>query len=358
MARAVNFVWNYCNETQQKAARARRRWLSGFDLQKLTAGSSAELGLHSHSIQRVCVVYAESRRIGRKAWLRWRGRKSLGWVPFNTGHVRFDGAKLHFHGAAYSPMHLHPALGVGAKIGAGSFNQDTQGRWYINIPVQVRTAQEGDRPAVGIDLGLKSLAALSSGQKIAAPAFYREAERRLASAHRARKTAARVRRLNTKVANRRKDFLHKASAAIAKQHSLIVVGDVSPSNLAQTSMAKSVHDAGWSGFRKMLAYKAIRHGARYLEVSENMSTQTCSTCGALPPSRPKGNAGLRIREWTCDDCGAVHDRDVNAARNILRLGHQALVEGAAKSGDAITPASEKSAMIASAPSVEENSSVK
>jgi putative transposase len=78
----------------------------------------------------------------------------------------------------------------------------------------------------------------------------------------------------------------------------------------------------------MLAYKAITRGGVFLEVSEANTTQTCSECGCLPASRPRGIAGLRIREWRCADCGRVHDRDVNAARNILRIGQDALVEGA------------------------------
>ena len=84
-------------------------------------------------------------------------------------------------------------------------------------------------------------------------------------------------------------------------------------------MAKSVLDAGWSTFRAMLAYKS----AGYVEVDERFTTQTCSSCGALPPERPKGIAGLGMREWCCSDCGATHDRDVNAARNILALGRSA-----------------------------------
>ena len=87
-ARAVNFVWNYCNETQMKAARDGRKWLSGYDLGKLVAGATKEgLDLHSHSAKRVCIQYDKSRRQHKKPWLRWRSRRSLGWVPFNTGHV-------------------------------------------------------------------------------------------------------------------------------------------------------------------------------------------------------------------------------------------------------------------------------
>ena len=327
-ARAVNFVWNYLNETQQKAARAHRKWLSAFDLQKLTNGASKELDLHAHTIQRVCRAYDDARKTHKKAWLRWRGRKSLGWVPFNTGHVSFDGEAFKFRGVVYHTMHLRDELKSGVKIGAGSFNADGRGRWYLNIPVEVECAASAPVSYAGIDLGLHDLATLSTRAKVEAPRFYRASEERLATAQRARKTPKRVRAIHVKVANRRKDFLHKASAKIAAKFGLIVVGDESPSKIAQTRMAKRSLDAGWSDFKNMLSYKAIRHGGNMIEVSERHSTQTCSECGSLPPSRPRGIAGLGIRRWTCDDCGSVHDRDVNAARNIVRAGLRTLVEGA------------------------------
>jgi putative transposase len=325
-ARAVNFVWNYCNETQRKAVGYRRPWLSGYDLCKLTSGTSKELNLHAHTVLRVCKQYAKSREQHRKPWLRWRGRKSLGWVPFNTGHVSFDGSTFKFRGVKYQTMHFRD-MAPGVKIGAGSFNQDTRGRWYINCPVEIRTADSAPTTKVGIDLGLHDMATLSDGRKIEAPRLYRASEQKLATAQR-RKKSKRAKAIHTKVANRRKDFLHKASAKIAKEYGLIVVGDVSPSKLAQTTMAKSVLDAGWSDFRRMLSYKAIRHGGGTLEVSENYTTQTCSECGTLPPSRPRGIAGLAKRVWSCSDCGTVYDRDVNAALNILRRGLATLTGGA------------------------------
>jgi transposase len=82
-----------------------------------------------------------------------------------------------------------------------------------------------------------------------------------------------------------------------------------------------VLDAGWSALQTMLQTKCDRAGVWFREVNEAFSTQTCSACGSLPPGRPKGIAGLGIREWTCSACGSVHDRDVNAARNILAVGH-------------------------------------
>ena len=327
-ARAVNVVWNYCNEMQQKAVRSGRRWLTAIDLQKLTAGSSKQLDIHAHTIQKTCQQYDRSRIQFKKAWLRFRDRKSLGWVPFNTGHVTYQDGVFRFRGVRYCPTHTR-LVPSGAIVRAGSFNQDSRGRWYINVRVEASIADYALNTRVAVDLGLNRLATLSSGSILLVPRFYRSGEAKLAGSQRARKTK-RARAISAKIANRRRDFLHKASTKIAKEFGLIVVGDVSPSKLSQTRMAKSVYDAGWSDFKRMLSYKAIRHGGRLLEVSERMTTQTCSSCGALPPERPTGTAGLGIRDWSCSCCGAVHDRDVNAAKNILRIGLDALAEGAAQ----------------------------
>jgi IS605 OrfB family transposase len=325
-ARAVNFVWNYCNETQKKAAQSGRNWLTGYDLWKLVAGATkCGLNLHSHSAMRACLEYDKSRRQQKRPWLKWRSKRSLGWVPFNTGHVQLIDGEFVFKSQRYAAW-LHRPLPEGAKIGAGSFSQDTRGRWYINCPVEVPEGDVAKAGCVGIDLGLKTLATLSTGEKIAMPSFYRESEKRIGQLQRARKTK-RARAIHAKVANRRKDFLHKASSQLANEYGLIVIGDVSPSKLAQTRMAKSVHDAGWSGFKRMLSWKLrLRSGGMLIEVPERFTTQVCSTCGALPPSRPRGIADLSKRVWRCDDCGTEHDRDSNAARNILRVGLDTLGE--------------------------------
>lgn len=326
-ARAVNTVWNYCNEMQQKAARSGRRWLSAVDLQRLTSGASKYLDLHSHTIQKVCQQYDRSRRQHKKAWLRFRGRKSLGWVPFNQGHATVVGSgRVKFRGVVYEAMHWRE-LPEGALIRAGSFNQDSRGRWYINMPVEIPMREAAPASAVGIDLGLKHLATLSTGEKIAAPQHFRRMAEKYGKAKRARKKRL-ARNIAAKIANARKDHLHKASARIALAHGVICVGNVSSSKLARTRFAKSVLDAGWSTLRNQLSYKAIRHGGTYIEVNEAYTSQTCSTCGSLPEGRPKGIAGLEIRRWECGGCGGSHDRDVNAALNIARLGLETLGEGA------------------------------
>lgn len=324
-ARAVNFCWNYLNETSRKAWDRDRRWLSRFELSALVSGANRELNIHSHTLQRVCQEFSKARDKARRAGIRWRSRKSLGWVPFNTRHVSFDGEIFKFRGIRYETMHLRD-LPAGVKIAAGSFSADSKGRWYLNACVEIATADHAPLTRVGIDLGLKDLATLSDGRKIEAPRLYRKSEAALAAAQRAGKSK-RVRAIHAKIANRRKDFIHKLSHQLTKEYGLIVIGDVSASKLTQTRMAKSVLDAGWSDLKAKLLHKSIRNGGSCLEVSERMTSQTCSSCGAKPPGRPKGIAGLSKRDWVCDECSAVHDRDANAALNILRTGLRTLVAG-------------------------------
>ena len=326
-ARAVNFVWNHCNEQQKRAVAWGRRWLTAYDLQRLCSGSGEELGLLSSTIDKVCQRYAESRSQHKRPWLRFRGKKSLGWIPLKCDRAKMDGGTFVVGGKRFRLFYSRP-IQAGARIAEGSsFAQDARGNWFLNLALELPEApQREPHAAVGIDLGLKDFAALSTGEKIANPRHYAEGEAALASAQRAGKKRQ-ARNIHARIQNRRRDGLHKLSHRIVRDFDLIAVGNVNAAGLAKTSMAKSVHDASWSAFRAMLAYKSIGNGARYAEVNEAFSTQVCSACGCLPPSRPKGIADLGIREWTCSDCGTIHDRDVNAARNILHLGHQVLAEG-------------------------------
>jgi putative transposase len=115
-AKAVN-IFNYCNDAQQYAVKNNRKWVSAFDLIRLTSGATKEgLDLHAHTIQRVCSQYDQSRRQHKKAWLRYRGRKSLGWVPFNTDTVSFDGECFKFRGIKYKPMHTREGHFVARRL--------------------------------------------------------------------------------------------------------------------------------------------------------------------------------------------------------------------------------------------------
>lgn len=159
------------------------------------------------------------------------------------------------------------------------------------------------------------------GRKVEAQRFYRDLEPALGRAQRAGKKN-RTRALHAKIANRSKDFLHQLSSQLVREHGCIVVGDVNAQSLAQGPHAKSVLDAGWSSLRTMLSYKCDDAGSWFFEASERHTTRECSHCQAC--TGPSGIAGLALRRWTCSHCGAEHDRDVNAARNILARGLAAL----------------------------------
>ena len=334
MARDVNMVWNFCNETSARAVREKGKFLSGFDLQKLTDGFSRCDGVKvgSATTQQVCEEYATRRRQFKRARLNWRvsnpksSKYSLGWIPFKSRAVRYKAGQIHFAG---EKLGLWDSYGLARyALRAGTFAEDSRGRWYLNVQIKVAELVGPSLPvtrSVGIDLGLKTCATASDGRKIEGR-FYRALQTRLGIAQRARKKR-RVKSIHSKIANQRKDLLHKFSTQIVADNAAIFVGDVSSAKLVKTKMAKSTLDAGWSSLKTMLEYKSREAGVVYEEVPEAYTTQTCSCCGELPHSSPKGRAGLGIREWTCDACGSVNDRDVNAARNILARGHARLAGG-------------------------------
>lgn len=323
-ANAINFVWNYCNETQKKAVKDGRKWLSTFDLIRLTSGTSKELGVRSKSIEQVCRNHYNARIKHKKHWLKFRGKKSLGWIPFRAHCLRNNGEEFLFNGATFSVFGFREIPENAKFVDGGSFSQDAKKRWHLNVVIEFPEPKiNREQNAIGIDLGLKTTATLSNGDKIEAQNFFRKQENRLAQAQRGNKRKL-VRSIHAKVANKRKEFLHTNANRLTKQFNQIYVGDVSSSALAKTNLAKSVYDSGWYAFKKMLAYKSIRNGGTFKEVSEIFTTQTCSQCGSI--GGPKGYAGLNERMWSCS-CGAVHDRDVNAATNILRLATQAPAQG-------------------------------
>ena len=332
----VNTVWNYVNDLSRKVWERERRFMSGYDFWPYLRGVTKEgIDLPVQTVQEVAEQYAIRRKAAGKTRLAWRkswgARRSLGWLPFKVRTIRYAHGQVCYGGRWLS---LWDSYGLGGyELRAGCISEDARGRWYLNVSVR-EPDFVGPKPlptkqaCVGIDLGLKELAALSSGEKVAAQRFYRNLEPALAVAQRAHKKH-RARAIHARISNRRRDFLHKLSTRLVHEHQAIFVGNVNAQVLARTRLAKSVLDASWSALRTMLQYKCDRAGVWFEEVDEAFSTQTCSACGALPPQRPRGIAGLGIREWTCSACHTTHDRDVNAACNILAVGHGRLVAGIA-----------------------------
>ncbi|MGW4957921.1 RNA-guided endonuclease InsQ/TnpB family protein [Nonomuraea sp. NPDC004186] len=205
--------------------------------------------------------------------------------------------------------------------------KDAANRYFASFVVEVREQPLTAVPAeTGIDLGLGHFAVLADGRKIDSPRFLRRAEKKLKKFQKAlsrkqkgsanRATArSKVARQHTKVADARRDFHHQTSTQLIRENQAIYVEDLAVKGLARTRLAKSVHDAGWSAFVSMLEYKAKLYGRQFAKVGRFFpSSKLCSACGALAETMP-----LNVRKWSCP-CGAVHDRDVNAAINILAAG--------------------------------------
>ena len=329
MAKSVNFAWNYVNELSHRSIKERGVFLSAYDMHPYTKGAGKELGLHSQTLQCIAAEYVTRRKQFKKARLNWRRsggvRRSLGWIPVNTGAAQWKNGQVYHNGHYFK---VWDSYGLSQyKFRSASFNEDARGRWYFNVVVDVEVEPTKGQDRIGIDLGLTDTATCSDGTKLEAGRFYRGLEEKLAIAQRAR-NKTQVKTIHAKIANRRKDALHKFSRTLVNRCGEIYVGNVSSLKLVKTKMAKSVLDAGWGQLKTMLDYKCAHAGIVFKEVNEAYTTQTCSSCGALPDSRPKGIAGLGIRGWTCSACGVTHDdRDVNAAKNILAVGHGRLVVG-------------------------------
>ncbi len=320
----VNQVWNWANETSYKAARpfaGPGKWLSGFDLNMLSAGATDYFGhIGSETIQRVNAEFATRRRQFKKAKLRWRvsrgTKRSLGWIPFKAVQVKRKGKSLRFSGKAFRVFERE--LLEGTRWKCGCFAQDSVGDWWLCLPVeQAVEPSVAPNEAVGLDLGLRDTAATSDGDKLEAGRFYRQIEVKIAQAQR-RGHKRQAKRLHRTAARRRKEALHKFSRTIIDQYQSIIVGDVSSAQLAKTRMAKSVLDAGWGMLKAQLQYKGEYAGRSVRIVSERYTTQTCSSCGAR--MGPTGLDMCAVRTWMCSECGDTHDRDVNAAKNILSAG--------------------------------------
>ncbi|MDE2255518.1 MAG: transposase, partial [Betaproteobacteria bacterium] len=208
-------------------------------------------------------------------------------------------------------------------------SRDAAGRYFASLLCDdVVTPKPQASGTVGIDLGLTHFAILSSGEKVASPKAFRRCEARLAvrqrrlaranlgSKNRA-KLKASVARLHAHIADARSDFLHKLSTRLISENQVIAIETLSVSNMQRNrSLAKSISDASWSAFVRQLEYKAQWYGRTLIGIDRwYPSSKRCSVCGHTKASMP-----LAVRTWDCPECGAHHDRDINAARNILAAG--------------------------------------
>ena len=251
-------------------------------------------------------------------------------AEYTSSAFKWDGKALKL-AKMDAPLNIRwsRTLPKAAKLTTATVTKDASGRYFVSMlcddTVSEKPAAQGK---IGIDLGLTHFAILSTGEKIAAPNTFRKNEAKLAKLQRRlakkqkgsanrRKAKLKVAKLHAMTADSRKDFLHKLSTRLINENQVIAVESLAVSNMQKNRcLAKSIGDAGWSEFVRQLEYKALWYGRELVGIDRwYPSSKRCSACGHTVPKMP-----LNIREWVCPECGSIHDRDVNAARNVLAAG--------------------------------------
>ncbi|MFJ9023869.1 RNA-guided endonuclease InsQ/TnpB family protein [Streptomyces sp. NPDC102259] len=275
----------------------------------------------------------------RAKYPRFKSRKkSRRSAEYTTSGFRFREGRLTLAKMA-DPLDVvwSRPLPEGAQPSTATVSQDAAGRWFVSLlcddtilPAPATTN------AVGIDAGITSLLTLSTGEKITNPRHERKDRTRLAKAQRElsrkakgdgtnrAKARRKVARIHARIADRRRDFLHKLTTRLVRENQTVVIEDLTVRNMVKNHrLARAISDASWRELRTMLEYKSAWYGRELVVVDRFFpSSKLCGACGAIRAKLP-----LNVRTWTCA-CGAVHDRDVNAANNLLAAGLAVSVWGA------------------------------
>ena len=253
-------------------------------------------------------------------------------AEYTTSAFRWDAAAKTLTLAkmdAPLPIRWSRPLPEGAQPSTVTVSRDTAGRYFVSILVEEEIAQLPPGYAqVGLDLGLHDVVVLNTGEKVGNPHFFHRDAKRLAKAQRRLakkrfgsknrdKVRRKVARIHARIADRRRDFLHKLSTRIIRENQTICVESLRVKAMVRhPTLAQAVSDVGWGELVRQLTYKAAWYGRALVAVDKwYPSSKRCSDCGHVLSS-----LSLDTRRWTCPECGSVHDRDVNAAKNVLAAG--------------------------------------
>jgi len=302
-------------------------WKRSADLAYLNDVSSVPLQQALRHLQEAFAAFWDKRARYPRFKSRRKSRQS---AEYTRSAFRYRGGTLTL-AKMTEPLDIRWSrpLPQGAEPSTVTVSRDAAGRWFASLLVEEAIEQHLDTgAAVGIDAGITSLVTLSTGEKIVNPRHERRDRARLAKAQRKlsrkqkgsanrEKAQRKLARVHARIADRRHDFLHKLSTRLVRENQAVVIEDLSVRNMVRNhSLARAISDAAWGDLRSMLEYKCDWYGRELVVIDRwYPSSKTCSGCGHLTARMPLG-----VREWNCGNCGARHDRDVNAAKNILAAG--------------------------------------
>lgn len=346
---ACRYVYNWALETRSKAWLNEKKRLSTFDLNPrltqlkktqecawLKDASAAALQVELFNLQSAFVSFWEKRsnypsfkskrdrqsfKVARNGFY-WNGCDAS---IFKIGRLKTRGPR----NFTDNPTSI-------------TVSRDNAGRYFMSFLVdeQLQSMPPAQNSGVGIDVGLTAFATLSTGEKVILPKSIKAKRSQLRKAHKElsrkqkgsknrEKSRVKLARIWERIADTRKDFLHKLSTRLVRENQTIAVEDLNVLGMMKNhKLARSISEQGWGEFSRQLEYKCKWYGREFVKVDRFFpSSKTCSKCGHVVQKMP-----LNVRSWTCPECDAKHDRDINAAINILAAGHAVLA-----CGDSVRP---------------------
>jgi putative transposase len=320
---------SYCQTSRMLTA-----WKKEESLQFLNEVSCVPLQQGLRHLQRAFVNFWEK----RAKYPRFKKKRNGGSAEFTKSAFRWKDGKL-FLAKCDQPLDIvwSRPLPDGVEPSTVTVTIDAAGRWFVSLRVEENVETLPPRTeAVGLDAGITSLVTLSTGEKIANPKTFdkhyrrlRNAQKKLSRKEKASRNREKARRKVAKIHNRikdtRLDHLHKVTTRLVRENQTIVIEDLSVRSMVKNrKLARAISDCGWGELVRQLEYKCRWYGRTLVKIDRYYpSSKRCSSCGYIAEKMP-----LSIREWECPECGTHHDRDWNAAKNILAAGHAVSVCGA------------------------------
>jgi putative transposase len=311
------------------------QWKKQEDLQFLNEVSSVPLQQGLRNLQTAFTNFWA----GRAKYPNFKKKRSGGSAEFTRAAFRWKNRQLWLAKCSVPlPIRWSRILPAGCEPSTVTVRLDASGRWFVSLLVDdhtVKALPQVDK-TVGIDAGITSLVATSDGEKIANPKYFKRLRYKLRQAQKAlsrkvkgsnnrEKARHKVARIHAAIADVRTDFLHKLTTRLVRENQTIAVEDLAVKNMMKNrKLAQAIADASWSELVQMLEYKCQWYGRTLIKIDRWFpSSKRCGNCGHIVGKLP-----LDVREWDCPECGTHHDRDINAARNILAAGLAVIVCGA------------------------------
>jgi putative transposase len=276
---------------------------------------------------------------GRTKYPNFKKKRNGGCAEFTKAGFRWKDGKVFLAKCTEAlPIRWSRQLPEGCEPSTITVKLDAAGRWFVSLLVDDITIKPWPvaMQSVGIDLGITSLLALSTGEKVSNPKHFNRLRKKLERVQKGlsrkvkgsnnrEKARLKVANVHAQISDARQDFLHKLTTQLVRENQTIAVEDLAIKNMVKNhKLARAISDASWGELVRQLTYKAAWYGRNLVRIDRWFpSSKCCGNCGHIVDKLP-----LNIREWTCSSCGAVHDRDVNAAHNILAAGLAVSVCGA------------------------------